>query len=67
MAELKPCPWCGKTDKLRFCSYLVSDDPDKWRGFIECTECGAAGPVATINYHVAVAIWNRRAEDEQAD
>ena len=63
--RLKPCPWCKKTDNLHFGAYLLSNDPDKWQGAIECTKCGAMGPVVKLDYDAAVEAWNMMGGEER--
>lgn len=59
MDELKPCPFCGKTDTLRFERYKISKE---WWCYFECTECIMTGPVENLKKD-AVEAWNRRADN----
>lgn len=59
MSELKPCPFCGRTDTLHFDRYQSDGE---WWGYIECTECIMTGPVGKLKID-AVDAWNRRAND----
>ena len=58
MTDLLPCPFCGSTN-LRH-EFAGS------QGFIECNECGTAGPCderaadPICDFEAAVAAWNRR-------
>ena len=58
--ELKPCPFCGRTDTLRFDRYKSDGE---WWGYIECTECIMTGPVGKLKQDVVEA-WNKRSEQE---
>lgn len=54
MTELKQCPFCGgKADFEESNTYY-----DK--GFVYCTECGAASQWGPVNE--VVSLWNARAE-----
>ena len=56
--KLKPCPFCGK-DKA-----TLSYDYSNLYRFVFCKECG----VRTLMYHNdedAIAVWNRRDEDDK--
>ena len=60
MTELKPCPFCGRTDTLHFDRY---QSDGKWCGYIECTECIMTGPVGKLKID-AVNAWNMRAGEQ---
>jgi Lar family restriction alleviation protein len=60
MNELKPCPFCGRTDTLHFDRYQSDGE---WWGYIECTECIMTGPVGKLKKD-AVDAWNRRAGEQ---
>ena len=62
MSDLKPCPFCGRTDTLHFDRYQSCGE---WWGYIECTECIITGPVGKLKKDVIEA-WNRRAKDEDS-
>lgn len=56
MGELKPCPFCGKTDTLRIVSFGFE------RYGVECVGC----QVKQGQWHgleVAIEAWNRRVND----
>jgi Lar family restriction alleviation protein len=62
MALLKPCPFCGED-----CAGLAHDPFDTWNHFVECSWCGAKGPIITRDSEGrAVAVdnaidgWNER-------
>lgn len=54
--ELKPCPFCGRTDTTEISHYR---DSGSWWHFVECTECMANGPVGKLKRQ-AVDAWNDR-------
>lgn len=66
--ELKPCPWCAKSE-----AELVWSTPDR-EGipvFLRCIHCGASGPwlYAADEYEgkfAAVREWNTRAPIKDA-
>lgn len=60
MEELKPCPFCGRTDTLHVDRYR-SDG--KWWRYVECTECMMMGPVGKLKQD-AVDAWNERKTNE---
>ena len=62
MEELKPCPFCGRTDTLHFDRYQSDGE---WWGYIECTECIMTGPVGKLKRD-AVDAWNRRASGDES-
>ena len=62
VGELKPCPFCGGKGQLQT---IYGDIV-----WVRCSECSAAGPVVRypikpgqILRELAVAAWNRRAND----
>ena len=54
--ELKPCPFCGSTE-------IYIDNPDTNCFYVGCANCGVQGTTANKK-ELAVAYWNRRADDE---
>lgn len=60
MSELKPCPFCGRTQGGLF----VETDEIEWH-YVWCAPsdggCGATGPCGVDDEH-AIELWNRRAE-----
>ena len=57
--ELKPCPFCGRTDSLHIDRYQSNGC---WWAYVECTECLATGPVGKLKKD-AIEAWNRRVND----
>ena len=53
--RLKPCPFCGNK-KIEYSGLAAN-----YR-YIECEDCGAAGPVASSN-EAAAKLWNARASE----
>lgn len=56
--DLKPCPFCGKTDALRIWSYGFE------RYGVDCLNC----QVKQGQWHgldVAIEAWNRRETDDE--
>ena len=65
MTELKPCPFCGNTDRR------VGIRRQGNKGYrVICGKCGASGPYAAIDENkitaqsIAVKAWNRRNEND---
>ena len=52
MAELKPCPFCGK-DRL----YVHQDSAEEF--IILCLKCGTTGPISPTEQQ-AIDAWNKR-------
>lgn len=56
--ELKPCPFCGKTESL----YVYKEMPFAWSSYVGCTlvdhGCGACGPIGESREE-AIELWNR--------
>lgn len=61
MAELKPCPKCGKVPKIGYAcgEYFIMSEDD------ECPICGLDFGEMHSNEEMEIEAWNRRAEDEQ--
>ena len=65
MAELKPCPFCGGTAKMKYHSFFN----DKERAFsdhsygVKCSVCFTESYQFYKSYEKAIEAWNRRAED----
>ena len=59
--ELKPCPFCGRKDRLNIDHYKSDGE---WFSYVECEKCMANGPVGrqTID---AIDAWNRRAGESE--
>ena len=57
--ELKPCPFCGRTDSPHIDRYQSNGC---WLAYVECTECLATGPVGKLKKD-AIEAWNRRVTD----
>lgn len=56
MSELKPCPFCGKTDaRIKHSS--------RWGWFVSC-QCAAVGP-SSKDRKSAILSWNTRPEPIQ--
>jgi len=51
MNEIKPCPFCGESQKL------IVDTTAVIRVSIYCQNCGAGGPLRDTDYG-AIAAWN---------
>lgn len=67
MAELKPCPFCGRSRNLSIedaggIDRYVNGEPDgsipTWH--VWCGNCGATGPEVIMSKDEAVEMWNRR-------
>lgn len=59
MAELKPCPFCGRTENLHIDRYQCNGE---WFAYVECEECICIGPVGKLKID-AINAWNRRNGD----
>ena len=57
MTELKPCPFCGCKDVLR---WHVGHYDKPW--IVECVGCLADGPHADTEKE-AIELWNRRVSE----
>lgn len=55
MTRLKPCPFCGSEN--------VRDNCDSGYFWVECVDCGCAGPRSFENFEWAMEVWNRRVND----
>ncbi|MCK5604769.1 Lar family restriction alleviation protein [Candidatus Pacearchaeota archaeon] len=72
MSELKPCPWHDKEHvKAESRPYFEWVPDDAWEnhlgyGWIECSFCGAHGPVCDDEAKATQA-WNRRVELAEQD
>jgi len=74
IVELKPCPFCGNIDDMRF-TVRFKNDRRKVNGIyyklctLSCDCCTAsvrqAGPTEEKAYINTVKLWNRRADDGQ--
>lgn len=62
MAELKPCPFCGKDAELK---HYKANGNDWW--YVACSHCEIAmDPLMWNNNRTkeeAVELWNRRASE----
>jgi len=59
MTELKPCPFCGGTDRVRSVAYAgTSFEPEDPRWHVGCTACDAG--VDGLTKSESIAIWNTR-------
>ena len=71
--ELRPCPFCGTSNKLKVTPYRADDDggePFDWGFTVICSAlgfshapnrgCGASGAWGETEAEV-IAVWNRRA------
>mgnify|MGYP002626940738 CR=1 FL=1 len=56
MDDLKPCPFCGRTEFLHIDRYQSDGE---WWAYVECTECMTTGPVGKSKLQ-AVDAWNMR-------
>lgn len=63
MANLKPCPFCGGEAYIKKTPDYGSEKP---RLFATCCVCGVETPPIARNRKEAIAAWNRRATDEEA-
>ena len=71
MAELKPCPFCGRVEfiELDYIEHPKSNRPNGYRyvGKVTCVSCGvhitSSGFHDSVEeaYHGAVRRWDRRA------
>lgn len=57
--DLRPCPFCGKTDAL---TLDTLGDPDDW--FVECDRCRLGTHAVWQGQEAAISAWNRRAEPD---
>ena len=64
--ELKPCPFCGETERL---SVTHPFDEDDETALVDCDRCNAQGPYYggsdSTSPEEAIAGWNRRVGDTQ--
>ena len=63
MSELKPCPFCGHTEVELVGAgdnWLVGCKNGKCMGFVTVTDTGFG------NKEIAIAAWNRRADENNA-
>ena len=60
MAELKPCPFCGKTPSFGKVRFGMEQD---YRYTLHCDEC-CYNIGWLVSEDEAAAKWNRRAEDQ---
>lgn len=71
MSPLKPCPFCGGTDGQFATDAQNANYTGKW-GWWECS-CGARAEDVRTGYDAtgwqddAIAAWNRRAGDDEAE
>lgn len=62
-AELKPCPFCGGTDFVRF-AYPYRRKPGLRGSYVQCEKCGAqTGKYETIED--AETAWNDRKDERK--
>jgi Lar family restriction alleviation protein len=57
---LKPCPFCGLTDKL---TTDTLGDPDDW--FVECDRCRLGTHAVFQGREKAIAAWNTRSDPQR--
>ena len=71
MSELKPCPFCGRVDKMKVWNFkqcMGDVKIENWR--VSCnaegdeTGCGGSGGAKRTRKE-AIEAWNRRANDDQ--
>ena len=56
--NMKPCPWCGQTDKLEI---ETSNTEFVW---VTCTRCGILGPQHGCTRELAIGCWNSRMRND---
>ena len=52
LPDMKPCPFCGGEAE-------IMNAPESW---VQCTQCGAAGPMHS-RHLTAVLEWNNRVSE----
>ena len=60
MKELKPCPFCGKSN-IRFTPRNVNDNE---LGYHYCSDCWARTGSEVQTYEQSIKSWNTRASTE---
>lgn len=49
--QINPCPWCRKTDKLKYSVRITSTYKTRRHARVACTRCHVEGPyVSSTNY-----------------
>ena len=62
MNELKPCPFCGKSEHIKVLEQSTDIADIDVVHIVYCTYCG--GQIRNPNREGAVNAWNRRAKDD---
>lgn len=68
MQKLKDCPFCGARPLFEGLRVMEEVDGERTKVFVECSQCGARGPVKNLAYNLpgsvkiecATLSWNAR-------